>query len=322
MRRSPVWIAVLLVPLAGCADRDDGGGEQAPPKSGEFLAPWWPVGSWWDVDFQRGTESPQSVHLVHFWNDSATNHFWLGVTDRDGGCPGSGCGFGGSALDHALHDNNPLLGRIHWGLLTPHEKGIHANGMYSFPLRFNESFGGIMFGHTWGVIAQPGLRAGTAVLTGTATDGARIRYDYDAASMWFTYIDLKNSNGENELRVDVKSHGRNEHGVFYFLRGIDYYLGPTATGTHDEHFEVAQETPALQSLALEIKGRATGPLRIEVKNPSGGVEHEETLIQDPVHSVKEIDPPTAGRWTISYIGTGNFEGTIEVVGLQQYTQTI
>ncbi|MBI2078559.1 MAG: hypothetical protein HYT80_09380 [Euryarchaeota archaeon] len=192
MRFGPLLVLGLLVaPLSGCVRE-----EEEPPVIGieedeGVPAPWWPVGKWWNVTLQRGTNAAQRFDLVHFWNDTETSHFWLGVENR------------GIALDHALHDNNPLLGRIHHGLLTPHEKGIHAHGMYTFPILPGEKFEGLMFGREWTVTAANGTRPGTLAFAGTSTDGATIRYDFDPAYMWFTFIEIKNPDGTLDMRATV-----------------------------------------------------------------------------------------------------------------------
>lgn len=306
----PLLCAVLLLPLAGCSG-DAPETNAAPTGPAEVAAPWWAVGEWWDVELERPGAS-ERVRLANFWNDSTSNHFWLGVPDRS------------VALDHALHDDIPLLGRIHWVLLTPHEKGIHAHGMYTFPTHAGDTFGGLMFGREWEIHALAGDRPGRLRFEGTATDGAQIAYDYDPAIHWFTYIDLRAPGGGPLERIDTVGHGEGARGAFYFLRGRDYYLGPkTQEGTHEEGFDVpAEDPPGLSTLALEIDGRTSGVLAIRILGPEGRVRHQETLAQNTAHTVTELPDPTQGRWTMSFVGTGAFVGTIEVVGVVEYTRTL
>ena len=47
-----------------------------------------------------------------------------------------------------------------------------------------------------------------------------------------------------------------------------------------------------------------------------------TLALQSVHTVRELNNPTKGEWRISFTGTGSFEGTIEVVGIVEYTKSI
>lgn len=324
MRPAAAALAAVLL-VAGCMQGP--AGDPDPTDDGEtgIQAPWWPVGAWWDIELKRGAEAVQRFRLVNFWNDSASSHFWLGVQDRDG-CA-TRCGFGGSALDQALHDNNPLLGRIHWGLLTPHEKGIHASGMYAFPAKPGDiREGAIAFGRTWELVVKAGARADTLLFEASSDDGAKMRYDYDATRMWFTFLEVKDGNGRTELRIDVKAHGLGQKGTYWFLRGRDYTDPPlrnmSVSGTREESFSTRQEEIPLKSLALEIDGQATGPMQIQIKDPSGAVRHEETLVTTPAHTVKEISNPTLGQWKIVLTGSGTFTGTIEVVGILEYTKTL
>lgn len=322
--RSLAALGTLMLLLAGCTQGTNAPGPTEATERG-VEAPWWPVGAWWDIELKRGTEAVQRFRLVNFWNDSASSHFWLGVQDRDG-CA-TKCGFGGSALDHALHDNNPLLGRIHWGLLTPHEKGVHANGMYAFPAKPGDTReGAIAFGRTWDLLIKPGPREGTLLFEGTADDGAKMSYDYDPAKMWFTFLEIKDGAGKTELRIDVKGHGLNQKGTYWFLRGRDYTDPPLrnvgTNGSREETFTAKQEEIPLKSLALEINGQATGPMQIQIKDPAGTVRHEETLVTSPAHTVKELANPTIGQWKIVLTGSGTFYGTIEVVGILEYNKTL
>lgn len=310
MRATLLLVATLLV--AGCAapGADEG---DAPGASDPSLveAPWWPVGSWWDVQIDQAGRASQQVRLVHFWNDSATSHFWLGVDDRR------------VALDHALHDTNPLLGRIHWALLTPHEKGMHAQGMYTFPVEAGDSFGGLAFGRTWDINVAAGEKPGGLMFNGRSATGDAIAYDYDPDLQWFSFIEVKDEAGAPILVVRVTDHGTGERGPYYFLRGRDYHLGPEGKGTHDETFEVEAEDVPHKSLAIELKGRATGPLRLDFFAPSGEIKHSETLTPGAqLDRVLEIPSPQQGEWTLRYVGTGDFEGAIKAIGILEYTKTL
>lgn len=308
--RVPISLAMVLTAASGCL----GGGVESrtpiPIPDETVYAPWWPVGAWWDLSIRNGTESARSVRLVHFWNDSATSHFWLGVADRN------------VALDHALHDTNPLVGRVHWELLTPHEKGIHANGMFTFPIRPGDAFGGIMFGREWSVQSAKGPKPGSLLFSGNATDGARVEYDYEPTTEWFSFVDIQDRAGRALLRIDVQGHGAGATGTYYFHRGRDYHEGPTAQGTHDEKFEVEEESPALATLAVEFKGSASAVLRIDLVDPGGTTRHTETLVAGPVNKIVEVATPTPGMWTLKYVGTGTFDGRIEAVGITEYTRTL
>lgn len=302
-------LALLLVlVLAGCATPAD-----APPPatsaSAALKAPWWEVGEWWDIDVAREGGAPERFRLVNFWNDSASSHFWLGVADR------------AQALDMALHDDNPLLGRIHWGILTPHEKGIHAHGLYNFPVEVGEEFGGLAFGGEWAITAKAGGQAGQTLFSGRSTKGLTIEYDYLEANRWFSFIEIEDG-GAPVLRIDVRDHGTGAKGAYWFLRGRDYHFSEDPAGTSEEPFEVKDEGTPHRSLALEIKGAATGLLRIDVLDPDGQIKHSETLAGGQVAKIVEVPSPKVGTWTIRYAGTGALDGSVEAVGILEYTRTL
>lgn len=305
-RLAIVVVASLLA--AGCIRTDPPAGDGE--KSTVVNAPWWDVGSYWVVDIQRSTGPKESFRLVYFWNDTTTEHFWLGVADRN------------QARDMALHDDNPLLGRIHHNLLTPHEKGVHAHGLYTFPVEPGDSFSGIAFGRTWQIEASAGATAGQLLFAGTATDRATIAYDYSPATEWFSFIEVKGASGATELRIDVTEHGKGQSGTFYFLRGRDYYAATNPGGTKDETFEVKKEEAAHKSLAIELKGTTSGPLKFDVLDPDGTTRHTETLTSGSTSKIVEISTPKQGTWTMRYIGTGTFTGFIEATGILEYTETL
>ncbi|HVL47627.1 MAG TPA: hypothetical protein VM889_03635 [Candidatus Thermoplasmatota archaeon] len=309
------WLALLVLlsatVLAGCAAPagSDAGKGPAKVDDGTVEAPWWPVGAWWDLRFTRESKV-EHVRLANFWNDSETHHFWLGVSNR------------AVAMDHALHDTNPLLGRIHWNILTPHQKGIHAHGMYNFPVKPGDQFGGLMFDHEWSMKASAGEKKGALRFEGTATDGSKIQYDYDPDLQWFSFVEIKDRAGKLKLRVDVTDHGEGAKGAFYFLRGRDYYEGPKQQGTHDETFEVKEEEIPHKSLAIKIRGAASGILRLDFIDPSGAMRHSETLPAQSIDRIVEIPSPQKGRWTLRYAGTGEFQGEILGIGILEYTRTL
>lgn len=306
--------ALLLAPallLAGCAQDGPAPSTGAPTAAAPTDAPWWDVGDSWDVEMTRGNGAKEAFRLVNFWNDSDTHHFWLGVPNRQ------------QALDMALHDDNPLLGRVHWNILTPHESGIHAHGLYTFPVEAGDQFGGLAFGRDWSIDASRGDRPGQIVFEGDGDDRATIRYDYLPANEWFSFIEIKDRNGNVELRVDVKAHGAAAAGQYWFLRGRDYHYAENPGGTHDEAFDVKEEERPHASLALEVTGAvAGGPLRIDVLDPDGQIRHSETLTGGDVRKVTEIPAPKVGRWTIRYVGTGTLTGDVEAVGILEYTETV
>ena len=308
MRAIPLLLALVLL-ATGCLGGGDEG-DDAPQAARLGDAPWWEVGEYWLVTIQRADGSTEDFKLVNFWNDSDSHHFWLGTPDR------------AQALDMALHDDMPLLGRIHWNILTPHERGIHAHGLYTFPVSVGEQFGGLAFDRDWSIDVKNGTKPGQLLFEGASGDRASMRYDFDLANNWFSSIEVKDRQGNTEVRLDVKEHGTGAPGAHWFLRGRDYYEAEDPSGTHDDAFDVDEEDVAHKSLAIEVKGRVSGPLRIDFVDPSGVSRHSETLTGGDVARIVEIPTPAVGAWTARYVGTGTLEGTVEAVGILEYTRTL
>jgi hypothetical protein len=309
-RRPTFTILVLVALLAGCSG-PGGGGDDAPPAARLGDAPWWKVGEFWVVDIERADGSTESFRLVNFWNDSESSHFWLGVADR------------AQAMDMALHDDMPFLGRIHWNILTPHERGVHAQGIYTFPVSVGEEFSGLAFDREWTITVRNGTQEGQLLFEGSAGDGATLEYDYLQKNDWFSFFEVQDRQGKREMRLDVKEHGFDAKGPHYFLRGRDYHLSENPGGAKEEPFEVAEEDVPHKSLAVELLGTASGPMTVTFVDAKGAVKHTETLTSGSVSKIVEIAGPLEpGVWTIRYAGVGTLTGTVEAVGILEYTRTL
>ncbi len=310
--RSPFlsFVLVASAALAGCAggpagSGGSGGSTPASTTVPAAEAPWWTVGEWWDLDLSRAGAAAKSYRLVNMWNDSSSAHFWLGLRDR------------ALAVDHALFDTNPFLGRIHWNILAPHEKGMHAV-MYDFPLSEGDAWSGDLLEGSWEFRATAdGARPGALRVSGRGSDGSSIAFDYDPGVRWFTSLEIRDARGASALKAIVRDHGTGEKGTFWFERGRDYYAGPEIrSGTHEEPFTVDDD--GLESLALTYKLRSSSPLELQVVDPSGTVRHREPVSPlggNDVRRQTEIPDPVRGNWKIRFVTTGAIDGEIVIAGL-------
>ncbi|MBI4394003.1 MAG: hypothetical protein HY556_09450 [Euryarchaeota archaeon] len=316
LARSVLVLAALVV--SGCvtgppAEKDD---VVSPPAILPAVVPWWEVGDWWLVDITNSTGATYTSRLVNFWNDTETAHFWLGVQDRD------------EAMEHALFDTNPLLGRIHHAILTPHEKGMHAS-MYRFPIVDNETWEGFSFGAQWSYkaravpdIATPlGVKEGYRI-TGFQPNGARIDYDYVPALKWFSSLVQRDSAGREVLELVVKGHGSGSTGTYVFLQGRDFFKGPTsADATHDETFEVKEDTTFM---AVKVDVRSERPWRLDLVDPTGTTRATFSVLAangGQWQELKEV-PAMQGVWTWKYISAAPWAGKALATGINEFTKTI
>jgi hypothetical protein len=325
--RALAAFALLALVLAGCTSSPTpGGGAGSCSGSGSgsgsgqaptFVAqaPWWDVGDGYTVRIERPDAQPQTWRMVNYWNDTETAHFWLGVGDRR------------QALDMALFDTNPFLGRIHHGILTPHEKGMHA-AMYNFPIEDGKRWGGMFFGRNWAFIANEatlqtplGPDRGFRI-QGTSNDGAghTITYDYSPKLKWFANLEEKDRSGAMVVRATVTDHERGATGTYTFLRGRDFYRGPQdVSGTQEVAFEVKED---VDSLAFYVQARAQGPLEIQLLDPSGAVKKRVAGTGGAANALEEVSPVPMGTWRMRYVATGAVTGQVLAIGLLDTTRTV
>lgn len=307
-------VVLLAILLSGCtqplATPDDKEVEGAPA---ELEAPWWSHGESWTIEFEQAGRPARTTTLVNFANNTFNDpeHFWLGVADRQ------------EALDHVFFDNNPFLGRIHWQILAPHEKGMHS-AMYQWPLKEGASWTSpILFGKEDLLVTATRGNAGTFTVAGQArADGTTFEYDYDPEVRWFRNLEIVEPTGTTALRASVTDHADSgAKGTFYFLRGRDYLDADGGQTGESEPFEVKEE--GATSIAFLLDVRTTTPAAaIEFVSPAGEVVHRETLpLGGASDKVVEIPGhPPAGDWTLRYVGT--VTGTILVRGIIEYRATL
>lgn len=305
------WLLMLALLLPGCLGGDaPGGGATEPLSRAPLEAPWWNLGESWTVEIAQAGKAPYTTTLVNFANDSFGDppHFWLGVADRD------------KAMEHVFFDNNPLLGRIHWEILSPHEKGMHA-GMYSWPLEDGARWDTNRLFGTEGVGVRASANAdGTFAIEGSNTAGARLTYDYDPATRWFRHFEVT-QDGTKTLVLTVKDHKESgAKGTFYFLRGRDYLDSEGGRTGTSEPFKVKDEGASSIAFLLDITTR--GPSALEFVAPDGEVWHRETLptggASDKIVEVKRAPP--AGDWRLRYVG--DVSGEVKVRGVIEYKATL
>lgn len=296
--------------LGGGTDPGDDGGTPPPPAT--LQAPWWSIGDAWVVAFEQAGQPARSTTLVNFANNTFNDppHFWLGVRDR------------GEALDHVFFENNPFLGRIHWEMLAPHEKGMHS-AMYAWPLEDGHRWTSpILFGKEDLALEATRRDDGTFAVAGEARkDGADFAYDYDPATRWFRALTITEPDGSARLRATVEEHRGGEKGTFYFLRGRDYHASDGGATGEEEKFTVKEE--GATSIAFLLDVQAQGPVAaIEFVDPAGQVFHRETLpLGQTADKVVEVSKkPPAGEWRLRYVGAVG--GTILVRGVIEYKASI
>lgn len=315
--RAFVAAALAAVALSGCTGPTATPAPVAPPAPPAFTlaAPWWDVGDAYTVRMERLGSPPATWRMVNFWNDTATSHFWLGVSDRD------------QAIDMALFDTNPFLGRIHHHILTPHERGMHA-AMYNFPLEDDKRWTGSFFDRNWSfhatksVLDTPvGKDVGVRIEGETnERGGARITYDYSPRVKWFTELQEHDAAGRVILSATLEGYEHGVPGTYLFLRGLDFYEGPQLSGTREEPFTISEP---VDSLAFYAQARAVGPVEIQLVDPSGALRHRQTAAPGSALTfLKEVQPVPMGEWKVRYVSAGAIEGSVLATGFLETSRSV
>lgn len=260
--------------------------------------------------FKQADEPERTVTLVNFMNNSPSDpeHFWLGVSERD------------LALENALDRTIPFLGRIHWEMLAPHERGMHSI-MYVWPLEDGRTWGGNVFGHEWHQLSATARPDGAFDIRGVGEGSARITYDYVPSMRWFSTLRIVDGDGSTRFAADVIDHADGgATGTFHFLRGRPYLESGGGSLGSEVNFEVRDE--GLTSLVLRFDVQSAGPGAIVVHDPSGEIVHREAVLPGAGYRAQvELDGvPAPGDWTLRYLG--DFSGSVTAHGIIEYNATL
>ena len=316
MRASTAILVAAALLLTGCAGDAPGPAEEDGEDGGTGAAklspPWWNVGESWTISFKDAGGRARTTTLVNFANNTFNdpNHFWLGVSDRN------------EALRHVFFDDNPFLGRIHWVVLAPHEKGMHAS-MYEWPLGEGSRWTSpLLLGKRDVSLEASAGPGGRILVQGEArADGSRFAYDYDPQTRWFRTLSITQADGSPYLDATVTDHKPSgAKGTYHFLRGRDYLDATGGATGKEEPFTVPEEGATSIAFLLDIQ--TAGPSALEFIDPTGAVVHRETLaLGGTADKVVEITKtPNPGAWKLRYVGS--VTGTIKVRGILEYKATL
>ncbi len=280
----------------------------------------WVLGDWWQYRLEATGQEPSTTKLVYYDIQDNGAHYMVGTPTRE------------EALEHAVFSTNPVIGRVHKTLYSPHESGSHAD-MFNFPL---------CAGNTWSdryyatdfdfrvsqaTLQIPGGSDAGYRIDGTSDDGSTVTIQYSPKVKWFTRIDLDRADG---LRVDMTltDYGTGASGPAYFLRG-----------QQDATFELQSDAGnVIQPLDLEAgsggdydtlgfqmqleRTAGTGRVEVHLRDPSGEGVYCVGVAGDGINGATECEEPGTlvevpwqeGRWELVLdmpIGLGN-EATANV----------
>jgi hypothetical protein len=305
------WAVLLLVPLvAGCSGGDRGPSDEVEPEDCDLepalcdptnylanhpcyvnevrprvFAPDtpgpdteanpWQQGDYWRYRLTVDGDSHET-ELVYYddadFSGGQAQHYLVGVQDRE------------EALDHALFSVNPMLGRIHRTLYSPHEGGVHAD-MFYFPLCEGSTWSTSFYDTAFTLEASrqaldlPGSGSDPLgfSIDGTASDGSTLHHTYSPQVKWFTELELRRADG---LAVDLQllEWGSGRTGRMEFLRAQKDEVVDLAAAQFDNagraSFDMAREEggegPYDQvGLWLDAQRSGSGKVEVHLRDPAG-----------------------------------------------------
>lgn len=282
----------------------------APDTPGpDSVADPWVQGDWWTyrltLDGQAHDTTLVYYEDIDFDSGGRAQHYLVGTASPE------------EALDHALFSVNPMLGRIHRTLYSPHESGLHAD-MFNFPLCQGATWVSGFYGTTFDLVARQGpvdLPGGATdplgfTITGVSGDGSTLLHTYSPRAKWFTLIELDRADGL-ELRMELVDHGSGKAGTYHFLRAqkdevldLGAITDPVIVGREDGG-EGPYTTVGVWIDAQRTAG--TGRIEVHLRNPAGqsmacigfdgqGLGGDSPC---PASPLKAQVPYQAGEWTVT-----------------------
>lgn len=290
----------------------------------------WILGQYWDFSLAVDGEDLGTTRLVYYddqdFDGDVPQHYMVGTPTRD------------EALRHAIFGENPMIGRVHRILYSPHESGDHAD-MFHFPLCDGSSWTTVFYGETFTLQAReipvPDARLGPVSggrafqIAGTSADGGSLTLTYSTEAQWFTFIDLDRAGG-GTVDLQLQEVGTGYQGEAFFLRGQnDETVGfggvalPVAAIAVPEVASATIERAdgdegPYDTLALHIVARLNGSglANVTVTAPDG-TDAYAALITGAGGSVLLDDvlevPFQTGTWTVDMEGLAAGEGAAATV---------
>lgn len=308
----------------------------APDTPGpDSVASPWVQGDFWTYAVRAGQRTFSST-LVYYddadFSAGKAQHYLVGTASAE------------EALDHALFSVNPMLGRIHRSLYSPHESGLHAD-MFYFPLCAGSTWTTAFYDTTFDLTAQPAaipLPGGASDangfrIEGSSGDGSTLRLTYSPQAKWFTSLALDRADG---LRVtmDLTGTGTGKSGTYHFLRAqkdvsLDVAtIDRTATIKREDGGEGPYTTLGVW---MDVQ-RSAGNGRIEVhlRDPTGASKACMQVAGSglgtspcPTGPLKTQVPYVAGDWSITVeppLGdlSTRASGAVQIVSIYDRSGTV
>lgn len=274
----------------------------------------WELGQSWTYSMEQDGEDRGTTKLVYyddqdFDREGNAQHYMVGTVTRE------------EALHHAVFSGNPVVGRVHRILYSPHESGDHAD-MFHFPLCEGSTWTTMFYAEEFELTATEAeidLPGGSTdagfLIQGSAPSGSTLRLSYSPAAQWFTFIDLDRADG-GTVDLQLEALGEGYTGPAYFLRGqqdaevaVDV-SAPALPGVTDETLvrEDGDNGPYdTLGVAVNLSLVGQGSAFFELVDPNGTAQYTAELggPDGPAQVTDLIEVPFAsGEWRLIYTVAG------------------
>lgn len=336
MRRLVVAILVLSL-FSGCAEDRDGGGVSPtltttntgePPRVGARAAiPEWTLGQGWTYIVELPGKETYTFEMMVAED---REDLWVVASNNRT-----------QAIHHAVYSTNPMLGRISKTTLSPYQSGAPAR-MFDFDLTDGKTWRALFFGeemtftaHYAGDIDVRRVPSGHGLgqfaegfrITAIGGTGQRVFYDYVEAVEWFTTFELKDKDGNTQIRLTLIDLESNYRGPYFFYRAKDA-LVRTATPQNPpmpETFDapVPEDSKDLVALGVIYVGRSGTPppnANVTLKKPNGEVQWSQTFSSGTQVDVLRDFAGVAGTWKVEVLMAGSAQVELRVVGVKKFAE--
>jgi len=221
MRFQPAILLVFLMlasTMSGCFG--DGSDSDSNSENAPFNVPTWEIGDWWLYTFTTPEFSDDTARLVVAENDTEEGTAYnLAISNHV------------EARRHAALNHNPFLGRITHDNLSAYENGV-PQPIFRFPFQKGDSWEFTLFAIEWDAdvlevhVQSDGVTSyRTAVITASADDGSTLSYIFDESAGFLRSLIWMDSQGVEQLNMQLSNFGTNYEGDVWFIRATDLYSG-------------------------------------------------------------------------------------------------
>ncbi|MBS71592.1 MAG: hypothetical protein CMO20_01380 [Thermoplasmata archaeon] len=313
--RAFLVLAMLLVAtaLSGClgVGSDDNSDRENDP----FNVPTWKIGDWWLYTFTTPEFSDDTARLVVSENDTEDGTAYnLAISNHV------------EARRHAVLNHNPFLGRITHDNLSAYENGV-PQPVFQFPFQKGDSWNFTLFSVEWDAnvlevhIENDGVTSQRiAVISASSTDGSTLSYIFDEGAGFLRSLIWIDSEGVEQLNMQLASFGKGHEGEVWFIRASDLFAnswsGPDVdvrdtffVGDHPSGVEYDEMIYYLNA----NMGGGTGTLTLRDHSSVSALERAWQPGESEEGQLGEINAPSQD-YTLTVTLTGQSEISIIIAG--------